>query len=465
MAEHLGRTGDLAALVQTMSSLVDNVAASHGQPSMGSPTVSRANTSADTRRRAMTSDGPLQKADFGAIYDQPDPRAYFLTLEPFDYVIPQYGADLFARLLHARGTADARRSRLLDVCCSYGVVATLMKTKLDLAAVYAHYRDAAKQVLTSEQLVDVDRRLLQEHTRPGRATVIGLDVAPNAVGYALATGALDAGVVENLEVDSPSAELAALMSKVDLITTTGVGYVTERTFDRLLDTAPEGVWVAAFCLRTYDYEPIIETLSKHGLQTERLPQTFPQRRFTGPEEEQWAVAEVRKRRVDPAGKEAAGYFHAEFYLSRPASEVERQPLTELLPERHGSTLTPLSRHGQRHQARSVQCRARGQLLSRRHVLPPLLTQLPIRSHDRSLPPNALICRGWCARLARRVCSFEQRSWIGTRDRVDNLGLTATIGGDSQGGPATPHPPSSLRPRDDDRQRADSNGRQQRLAHG
>jgi hypothetical protein len=127
------------------------------------------------------------------------------------------------------------------------------------------------------------------------------------------------------------------MSEVDLITTTGgVGYVSERTFDRLLGLAPERVWVAAFCLRTYDYGPIIETLSTHGLQTERLPRTFTQRRFTGPEEKQWAVAEVGKRGVDPAGKEADGYYHAEFYLSRPASEVERRPLAQLLPERPGS---------------------------------------------------------------------------------------------------------------------------------
>lgn len=292
----------------------------------------QASTSADAPGRAMTSDGPLHKADFSAIYDQPDPRAYFLTLEPFDYVIPQHGAELFARLLQVRGTAQARRSRILDVCCSYGVVATLMKTNLDLAAIYAHYRVAAEQALTSEQLVDVDRCLLQEHSGPN---IIGLDVAPSAVGYALATGALDAGVVENLEVDAPSAELGALMSEVDLITTTGgVGYVTERTFDRLLDVAPESVWVAAFCLRTYDYGPIIETLRTHGLHTERLPQTFPQRRFTDPDEEEWAVAEVRKRRLDPAGKEADGYYHAEFYLSRPAGEVAQQPLEQLLPERH-----------------------------------------------------------------------------------------------------------------------------------
>jgi SAM-dependent methyltransferase len=280
----------------------------------------------------MTSDAQLQKADFGAIYDQPDPRAYFLTLVPHDYVIPQYGAELFGRLLQARGTRDGRRPRILDVCCSYGVVATLMKTGFNLTQVYEHYREAAEQGLTSDQLVEADRRLLREQSQPGDAHVIGLDVAANAVEYAVATGSLDAGVVENLEVDAPSSELASLMSGVDMITTTGgVGYVTERTFDRLLGPSPQDVWVAAFCLRTYDYGPITDTLRTHGLHTERLPQTFRQRRFTGPEEEEWAVAEVRKHGADPAGKEAEGYYHAEFYLSRPASDVERQPLTQLLP--------------------------------------------------------------------------------------------------------------------------------------
>lgn len=279
----------------------------------------------------MNSNNTLQKADFGAIYDQPDPRAYYSTLGPFDYLIPQHGADIFARLLKARATADGPRPRILDVCCSYGVVATLMKTELDLAGVYAHYREAAEQELTREQLVEVDRRLLQERPVPGAPTVVGLDVAPNAIGYALETGALDGGVVENLEVDEPSAELGELIADVDLITTTGgVGYVTEKTFGRLLDLAPDAVWVAAFCLRTYDYGPIIESLSARGLETERLPQTFPQRRFTDAVEARWAVAEVRERGSDPAGKEDDGCYHAEFYLSRPAGEVEQQPLAQLL---------------------------------------------------------------------------------------------------------------------------------------
>ncbi|HZW43189.1 MAG TPA: hypothetical protein VFF32_02185 [Dermatophilaceae bacterium] len=273
-----------------------------------------------------------QKANFDAIYDQPDPRAYFTTLEQLDYIIPQHGADVFAQILKIRVADNRYRPKILDVCCSYGVVATLLKTDLEIGDIYAHYRDAATQSLSSEQLAAADQRLLLEHYRPGSPHVVGLDVARNAVDYAIATGALDAGIVENLELDDPSARLTELLSDVDLITTTGgVGYVTRRTFERLLGVTSGSAWVAAFCLRTYDYEPIAETLRSHGLRTERVTRTFPQRRFTGPEEQQWAVSQVRSRGVDPTGKEEDGFYHAELYLSRPAGEVTARPLAQLLP--------------------------------------------------------------------------------------------------------------------------------------
>ncbi len=282
----------------------------------------------------MTTDRLIQKADFDAIYDQPDPRPYFSTLEALDYVVPQHGADLFGQLLAARADDDddGRRPKILDLCCSYGVVATLLKTDLDIGDVYAHYRGAATQSLSHEELTDLDRRLLAEHSRPRAPEVVGLDVAQNAVDYAVATGALDAGVTENLELDDPTSSLADQIADVDLITTTGgVGYVTDRTFDRLLEVTPDSAWVAAFCLRTYDYEPIADSLSARGLHTERVSRTFPQRQFIGSAEQQWAVSEVRSRGLDPAGKEEDGYFHAEFYLSRPAAEVAERPMAQLLP--------------------------------------------------------------------------------------------------------------------------------------
>lgn len=280
----------------------------------------------------MTSEEVLHKADFDAIYDQPDPRAYYSTLRKLDYAIPQRGAEIFTDLLDVRPSNGGGPFKVLDVCCSYGVVATLMRTDLEMSDIYEHYAAPGAQSLTPEELNDVDRHFLMEHSKPGAPELVGLDLAQRAVDYAVASGALDVGFAENLEVDDPSPQLAAQLEGVDLITTTGgVGYVTDQTFDRLLAVAPDTAWVAAFCLRTYDYDPIAQSLEARGLSTERVAHTFRQRRFIGADEQQWAVAEVQSRGVDPTGKEEDGYFHADCFLSRPASEVDQRPLAELLP--------------------------------------------------------------------------------------------------------------------------------------
>lgn len=282
---------------------------------------------------ALTTEDLLHKADFGDIYDQPDPRPYFGTLRPFDYVIPQHGAEVYRLLLAARAAQDGRPLNVLDVCCSYGVVAMLLKTELHIRDLYAHYAKAADRSLSVQQLAEHDQRVLRDGWVPGAPHVVGLDVAGNAVDYAVATGALDAGFTENLEVDEPSPEFATQGRDIDLVVTTGgVGYVTDRTFDRLLNITPASVWVASFCLRTYDYAPISETLKARGFSTERSSNTFSQRRFTGPEEQEWAVGEVQARGLGPAGRESDGSYYADFFLSRPTAEVDACPLSELVPE-------------------------------------------------------------------------------------------------------------------------------------
>lgn len=273
----------------------------------------------------------LQKADFGAIYDQPDPRSYFNTLGDFDYAIPQAGADVFSRLLNVQPVDSGDVPTILDVCCSYGIVSTLIKTDLDISDVYSHYADPEIIAMSSEQVRSADEQLISTRLQNHGPRVIGVDIARNAVEYAVATGSLDAGVAENLERDDPSRRLVDLMAEVDLITTTGgVGYVTDRTFDRLLQVAKPSTHVAAFCLRTYDYEPIAQTLAAHGLVTESVTRTFRQRRFVDKDEHEWAIDQVRGRGLDPAGKEDDGYYHAEFYLSRPVETARDNPIDELL---------------------------------------------------------------------------------------------------------------------------------------
>lgn len=281
----------------------------------------------------MTGPAPPRKADFDSIYNQPDALAYFTTLGPFGYQIPQHGADVFRQLLDAHGPWSADPPTVLDVCCSYGVGGTLLTTDLRLEDLYAHYRDAQAQGCSGIQLADSDRQLLTSHRLPHAPRVLGLDIAECAVEYALGIGALDAGAVEDLEAFEPSERLAEELRAVDLVTTTGgVGYVGERTFGRIADHVRADAWVAAFCLRTYDYGPIADTLADRGMVTERAAPTFVQRRFIDDTEREWAVSEVAARGLDPTDKEDTGYYHAELYVSRPADQVAQLPLTQLLPE-------------------------------------------------------------------------------------------------------------------------------------
>jgi hypothetical protein len=92
-------------------------------------------------------------------------------------------------------------------------------------------------------------------------------------------------------------------------------------------------------LRMVDYGPISEVLSNYGLLTEKLPdRTFVQRRFESVEEQRYVLRELTSMGIDPEGKEAAGYYHSEFYLSRPPEEASEVPIQALLGASPGDTL-------------------------------------------------------------------------------------------------------------------------------
>lgn len=116
------------------------------------------------------------KADFADIYDQPDPRAYFAGLGQWDYEIPAHGAAVFSTLLDAqrqlKGQDVAESPTVVDLCCSYGVNAALLKCDLTLADLYAHYRADEFAAASPEEVVEADREFYTRHCRaPTQAQV------------------------------------------------------------------------------------------------------------------------------------------------------------------------------------------------------------------------------------------------------------------------------------------------------
>lgn len=274
------------------------------------------------------------KARFDDIYDRSDPRAYFQRLRTLDYQIPHHAQRVFQALMEARRETygEGNAQSVLDLCCSYGINAALLNHELRLEDLYARYASRELAHLSSFELAPLDRAFFTARRRAIVPHTVGVDAAVNAVGYALEVGLLDVGFAENLENTEPSSALEAAVARVGLVTVTGgIGYISQRSFQRILDCVTHPPWIAAFVLRMVSYAPIAETLSRYGLVTEKLAtRSFPQRRFANAEERQYALDELARAGMDVTGKEASGYYHAELFVSRPAWDAAEVSLESLL---------------------------------------------------------------------------------------------------------------------------------------
>jgi hypothetical protein len=90
-------------------------------------------------------------------------------------------------------------------------------------------------------------------------------------------------------------------------------------------------WIANFVLRMFPFDTIEETLNDWGYVTEKFNgRTFGQRHFSSPEEQEQVIEQLTTQGIDPTGKESEDHLLAEFYLSRPANEVAKTPIEQLL---------------------------------------------------------------------------------------------------------------------------------------
>ncbi len=273
------------------------------------------------------------KADFTGVYNADDPRAYFAALWDLDYQAPAHGAPVFRRLLRVLGSSCGR-PRVLDVCCSYGVNAALLNHDVSFDELRGRYRWSQRAGLARDELAAADRRFFAERRRADAAEVVGLDVAENAVGYAVEVGLLAEGLVADLEADGPlPGEVGASLADVDLVTVTGgASYVTERTFETIVATGGDAPpWIAALTLRWIGFDTIARALREHGLVTERIDgYLVRQRRFADEDERRLVHESLERRGVGLSAFERAGWHCAELFVARPEEAVHAHPIAELL---------------------------------------------------------------------------------------------------------------------------------------
>jgi SAM-dependent methyltransferase len=269
------------------------------------------------------------KLDLSSIYNRPDPTDYFATLAQLDYCIPQHAKPVFERVVEARREAAGQPElKVVDVGCSYGVNAALLKHGLSMAELYDLYDGPQphdrQQMLTRDRAVygdPLDRNL----------EFVGIDLADRAISYAVDAGALDAGIATDLESSTPTADDLEAIGGMDLIISTGCyGYVSEVSLERLLESSPRQPWMAHLVLRMFEFDAAEEMLSGHGYVTEKVDGLLPQRRFASGDERAHVLDNLAAMGLETAGAEAEGWYFAELFVSRPEEAARTVPIGELV---------------------------------------------------------------------------------------------------------------------------------------
>jgi SAM-dependent methyltransferase len=274
------------------------------------------------------------KMDFSDLYTSRDPRNYFKYLGQLDYIIPHLAQPIFNQLVRARQELQDEPVTVLDLGCSYAINGALMKYALDYEALRQRYTAPTLQGLSSDEVLELDCHFYRSWPKHEGVRVIGLDISENAIRYGEKCGLLDRGLAIDLENRDLTPDEAADLADVDIIVSTGcVGYVTSKTFERVLKASRRGraPWVASFVLRMFPFDAIERTLNDYGIVTEPYEgASFVQRRFANREEMEAAIRAVEARGLDSEGLETDGLYHANLFLSRPPEEIERQPIQKLV---------------------------------------------------------------------------------------------------------------------------------------
>lgn len=241
---------------------------------------------------------------------------------------------MLQKLIELRHKKTDDTVHILDIGCSYGINAALLKHDLSIQDLYNRWAELEQAGASAKEIIEQDADFFARLDQVEDIEVIGLDVAENAVAYGEQAGLLDRGLAMDLESQPLPQDVWPDLAPVDLVTSIGcVGYVTEKSFEELLPAVTRGArpWFANFVLRMFPFEAIAETLGKAGFVTEKLSQRlFVQRNFASKDEQDKVLEQLPERGIDPSGKETEGYLLAELYVTRPRDEAVEVPIERLL---------------------------------------------------------------------------------------------------------------------------------------
>ena len=259
------------------------------------------------------------KADFSETYHAELPHSYYSSMQALEYQIPENAKPTISHIISQIRLRQKPSISILDLGCSYGVLAALIKYNLPLYALYRRYRHSS----IGEGTLANERDWFATLPNDRGLKFYGIDISKNVIQYAKSVGLIEGGTTENLETElSEIPPDSDIPRDLDLIVSTGcIGYITDETFSKVFNYVDEECKpiVVSFVLRAFDYSRISDILAARGYNTYKISnRTFIQRRFRDASEQDNILHLLKQKNAEPSGHrlpESMGYYHAELFVS------------------------------------------------------------------------------------------------------------------------------------------------------
>lgn len=278
-----------------------------------------------------------KKLDLDNVYNLKSPELYYQFIDHYKYYLPEHAKPYFQKIIETyRQHKSKKKLKVLDVGCSYGVNAAILKFDKSISGIYQYYANLASGIQSMESACEYqDRDWFRQANVDDELDFIGLDAAENAVDYAIESQLIQSGISTNLEKSPLSAQDRANLQDLNLLISTGcIGYITEITFRKMLAAIEDAhqLWGAVFVLKMFDLAALEEELAKYDLMLVKTEVAVKQRKFSSTDEKESMIGFIEKQGLCANAEKESDHLFAQLFLILPRPLVSEPFIQKMLDE-------------------------------------------------------------------------------------------------------------------------------------
>ena len=262
-----------------------------------------------------------KKLNLNEVYNLKNPEPYYQSINQYEYDLPERAKPYFEKIINTyRNYESVRFLKILDIGCSYGINAAILKFNKSITEIYQHYTNSSRLQQSELSRRHLDSKWLDESSLDEGLQFIGLDSAEKAVNYATESQLIQSGISTNLERFPLLKEDYTNLQDINLLLSTGcIGYITEVTFDKILSAVRnlDQLWGAVFVLKMFDISEIKKTFAKYNLALVETGVTVKQRKFSSVEEKESMINFLEKQGLSAEDEKKSDNLLAELFLILP----------------------------------------------------------------------------------------------------------------------------------------------------